>query len=326
MKPKNTDKKKILKELVQSNIENKHSSKRKKRQKTAGNYNIITDTLNIEGYFILFFLIILISFFIYNTNILRKKDIAESHRSMILHGIEDSKHRQWTIHDLFRLGVSTIIIDPGHGGRDPGTISPSGLQEKDIVLDISLKLRDILLRETPFNIVLTRERDESVSLSRRAAIANASNGDLFISIHLNYSHYTWFSGIETYVLGITDDTDALRTASIENLAENLTVSEMNSILEKIKKDIISRESLRFAEFLQSNVVKKLRKYNDRLKDIGVKKAPFIVLAKVDMPGVLIEVAFLSSRRDEELLRDPEYLESIAGGIYSGIIEYLENID
>lgn len=322
MKKANISKKKILKELANSNIDTKNVYRKKGVGKSNGQV-IITDTLNIEAYFIAFFLFILAVYFSYNTNILNSGAKSFEYRPHSVSYDFLREQRQVTVNDLFRFGVSTIVIDPGHGGRDPGTISPSGLFEKDIVLDISLFLRDILTRETPFNVVMTREKDESLSLSRRAAIANSSMGDLFLSIHLNYSSVSWFSGVETYVLGITDDRDALKTASLENLAENLTISEMTGILDRIRQDIITQESLDFAGSLQTSLVSKLQTYNPRIRNIGVKKAPFVVLAKVDMPGVLVEVAFLSNKRDEELLRDPNYLMSIARGIYSGIIDYLE---
>ncbi len=323
---KKPDKKKLLKELVETNIENRKSPKRKGMYRRQSSSGVITDTLNIESFIISFFIILLLGVFLYNSNIFPERTESENDLYRFNADIVRKNHEQFTISDLFKFGVSTIIIDPGHGGRDPGTVSSSGLQEKDIVLDIALYLKEILIKNTPFNIIMTRDSDETLSLSKRAAIANSANGDLFISIHLNYSSYTWFSGIETYVLGIADDTDALETASLENFSENLTVSEMNDILERIKKDFISQESSRFAGFMQKNLVESLKSYNNKLKNIGVKKAPFVVLAKVKMPSSLIEVAFLSSKKDEKLLKDPLYLRDIAEGIYRGIIEYLENED
>ncbi len=322
---KKLDKKKLLKELVDSNIDSNRSSGPKKR-KYSSKSSVVTDTLNIESFIILFFMIMLFGFFFYNSNLFPKGDSSHNNPGMHFKGMRTDEDRQFSVNDLFRFGVSTIVIDPGHGGKDPGTISPSGLQEKDIVLDIALRLREILLGNTPFNVVMTRDSDSTLSLTKRAAIANSANGDLFISIHLNYSSYSWFSGIETYILGITDDKEALNTASLENMAENITLSEMNHILERIKKDFIFQESDKFAGFMQKNLVETLKVHNDKLKNIGIKKAPFVVLAKVDMPSVLVEVAFLSSKNDEKLLKDPDYLSSIAGGIYMGLIDYLENME
>lgn len=221
------------------------------------------------------------------------------------------------------LAVRTVVVDPGHGGTNRGTGIPGGLVEKQITLDIGERLAS-LLREAGFRVVMTRDRDESVSLEERAAIANHAEGDIFVSIHVNWIFTRSVRGVETYYLGPTDDPELTRLAARENQESGYSLADMRKILDGIYADVRQDESHRLAEAIEHNLYSALRKVNPRLENRGVKRAPFVVLVATDMPAVLAEVSCLSNPQEAKLLADEDYRQYIAYALYDGIQAYADS--
>jgi N-acetylmuramoyl-L-alanine amidase len=229
-----------------------------------------------------------------------------------------------TVKDVFGLGVRTIMIDPGHGGEDTGAIGRGGTEEKEITLDIALKLRDMLRRNTPYKIILSRETDANLPLKDRVALANSQRVDLFVSIHVNSLPSKPLDIIETYYFGPSKDKAMLALAAAENEGSNYNISDYQEVIKEIGNQLKYQESRDMAGRIQSNLFQSMKQRNKNVLDYGVKRAPFMVLLGVDMPGVLVEVACLSNREEEIRLRDPLYRESIAGYLERGIISYLND--
>jgi len=224
------------------------------------------------------------------------------------------------------LGVRTIVIDPGHGGKDPGTANRAlGLYEKELTLDIAKRLKTLLEKHPEYTVMLTRDRDRYMTLEERTAIANSKKGDIFISIHLNSAPRKSARGIESYYLSMTTDSWAMQVAALENKINGKSIGQMDSIVEQIVKHAKISESKAFTEFIQSNLVKGLRKTYNTIDDLGVKKAPFFVLAGARMPAVLVEVSFLSNHNEGKRLKTSAYRYSIAEGLYAGIISYIKSL-
>jgi len=222
------------------------------------------------------------------------------------------------------LAIKTIVIDPGHGG-DPGAISETGLTEKEITLDVALRLRR-LLKDSPFEVLLTREKDRRVSLDERVAFANRHKADLFISIHVNWMEPHGMRALETYYLGPTDDPVTLNLASRENRDSALSLSDYKHILEKIYVDARRDESRALAKSVQSELHHSLQTKNPQLIDRGVKTAPFVVLIGTEMPAILVEVACLSNPDEVELLTKEDYRETIALALSRGIRNYASRLN
>jgi N-acetylmuramoyl-L-alanine amidase len=222
-----------------------------------------------------------------------------------------------------------IVLDPGHGGHDPGAVGPKNLYEKDVVLDIALKLKKVLM-EDPFNeVVLTRERDVFIPLEERTAMANRKNADLFVSIHANASSRREAKGIETYLLNWTDDEEAIRVAARENAISLKKMRAMNrqvDIVDVIKSDLIREnkrdESIKLANYIQRSLVSNLESDMKQVLNLGVKQALFYVLFGAKMPSVLVEVSFISNPEEERLLSNEMYRTEIAKGIAKGLNTYL----
>jgi N-acetylmuramoyl-L-alanine amidase len=226
--------------------------------------------------------------------------------------------------------VTTIVLDPGHGGHDPGAVGPSGLYEKDVVLDIALKLKKILSKNNNFKILLTREKDVFIPLVERTAFANSKNADLFISIHVNASTKKTARGIETYLLNWTNDEESIRVAARENAISikkmkaqtNKFKSEVSVILSDLMRDNKRDESIKLANYVQGSIVSTLgENYND-IKSNGVKNALFYVLFGAKMPSVLAEVSFISNPVEERLLRKEDYREYIAKAMADSVDTYV----
>jgi N-acetylmuramoyl-L-alanine amidase len=224
---------------------------------------------------------------------------------------------------LFDLGVKTIAIDPGHGGRDPGAIGPNGLQEKVLTLDIARRLRDRLKQHWNYRIVMIRDEDISVSLKRRAEIANENRADLFISIHVNYIPVEPVMIIETYFFGAHAGEEEMRIAEKENQGSEYLMAEFRSMIEKISNNFKQQESKSLALCIQESLFQNIRNENGRKADRGIKSAPFVVLLGTNMPSVLAEVTCISNKKEEERLADPAYREEIAAYLEVGIVKYLE---
>ncbi len=223
------------------------------------------------------------------------------------------------------LGIRTIVIDPGHGGLDPGCIGKRGLQEKGVVLDICLKLKSLLGTRRDLQVILTRESDIYVPLEDRPVIANQKKADLFISVHANASFNRKRSGVETFFLNFSPDPSVNEIAAGENATSTKNISEMKSIIMKIVQNSKLFESKEVAEKIHQSLLKSLLQKRGTVKDLGVKGGPFWVLIGSDMPSVLVEVSHLSNLEEEALLNTPEYEDQVARGIYDGILEYIRSL-
>ncbi|HLY59655.1 MAG TPA: N-acetylmuramoyl-L-alanine amidase [Terriglobia bacterium] len=222
------------------------------------------------------------------------------------------------------LKIGRIVIDPGHGGHDTGTIGPTGVMEKDVVLDVGLRLARLLEQEGS-EVVMTRHDDTFIPLEERTAIANEKAADLFISIHANASHDQSARGIETYYLNFNSNPEALEVAARENATSQQSVHELSDLIKKIALTEKVEESRDFATEVQREVHTRLVKASGKQKDRGVKKAPFVVLIGANMPSILAEISFLTNPKDERLLQQPEYLQKIAQALHEGVIHYVNNL-
>ena len=224
------------------------------------------------------------------------------------------------------LGVHRIVIDPGHGGKDPGTVNLAlGLQEKNITLDIAKRLNAILNEHSELEVILTRVHDDYVALEERAAIANSNRGDIFISIHTNSAPRRNARGIESYYLNMTTDPRAMDVAAQENATSSKSIADMRTILDQILQNSKIVESRNLAQSIQENMVANLKKKYDGIEDLGVKKAPFYVLLGAQMPSALVEVSFLSCNDEAGRLATPSYRQAIAAGLYLGIINFIQSL-
>lgn len=224
------------------------------------------------------------------------------------------------------LGVRTIVIDPGHGGVDPGTMNESlKLYEKEITLDISRHLKSLFEKHPEYDVILTRNDDRYISLEERTAIANSKKGDIFLSIHLNSAPRKSARGIECYYLSMTTDPWSMQVAALENKINRKSIGEMQPIVEQIVKHAKISESKVLTTHIQENLVEVLKKKYNPVDNLGVKKAPFFVLAGARMPAVLAEVSFLSNKDEGKLLKTSAYRNSIAEGLYTGIISYIKSL-
>jgi N-acetylmuramoyl-L-alanine amidase len=222
----------------------------------------------------------------------------------------------------FPLEVRKIILDPGHGGADPGAQAASGLWEKDITLDVARRLKTLLL-EGGFEVQMTREKDESVSLRERAQFANSQKGDLFISIHFNSLPTRGYRGVETYYLGATKEKHIERLAGAENQASGYSMADFRHLLEGVYTHVREQESKQLAEAVHQGLATSLVKGNPAIHDSGVKPAPFLVLVATEMPGILAEVSYLSNDEDARLLAQPGHRAEIARVLFQGIRAYAD---
>jgi N-acetylmuramoyl-L-alanine amidase len=230
-----------------------------------------------------------------------------------------------TLTRVLGLKIGRIVIDPGHGGHDTGTIGPTGLREKDVVLDVGLRLKKLLEHKVGCDVVMTRSDDTFIPLEERTAIANEKAADLFISIHANASRDRGARGIETYYLNFTSSPDALEVAARENATSQESVHELQDLIKKIAMTEKIEESEEFARQLQKEIYRRTSQLSGKQRDRGVKKAPFVVLIGANMPSVLAEISFLTNPRDEKALRRPDYRQKIAEALYEGILDYVNNL-
>lgn len=222
------------------------------------------------------------------------------------------------------LGVKKIVLDPGHGGKDPGAMA-FGLKEKDIVLDIAKKIAPVLSKELGCEVVLTRKDDTFISLEERTAIANTNNADLFISLHINAHTSAKVRGLETYYLNLTTNADAMRVAARENATSTHQMSELQDILSDIMKNSKIDESSRLAQMVHNSILQEADKLSStNIKNLGVKQAPFYVLIGAQMPAILIELAFISNEKDLTNLKNTEFLDMLSKEITNGIRTYINN--
>lgn len=230
--------------------------------------------------------------------------------------------RALPVRRVLGLGVKTIMIDAGHGGKATGTTGAEGTHEKDITLDIARRLRQRLSAGTGYNILVTRDFDRDCSLRERVERANIQKADLFISIHVNSLPQHSVNIVETYFFGPTTDRNTLRLAATENQDSDYAISDFDAVVGRIANRLKFEESSRLAHVVHQSIFSGLKARNPALRDCGVKRAPFVILLGVDMPGILVEVSCMSNREEERKLRDSVYRERIAGFIEQGIINYL----
>jgi N-acetylmuramoyl-L-alanine amidase len=225
------------------------------------------------------------------------------------------------------LKIGRIVIDAGHGGHDTGTIGPTGLMEKDLCLDVALRLGKIIQQKLPgADIVYTRSDDTFIPLEERTRIANDAKADLFLSIHANSSPDHGARGIETYYLNLKGSPDAMAVAARENAASQEGIHDLEDLVKKITRTEKIDESREFAEDVQDSLSKRIQKTAKPVKNRGVRKAPFVVLIGADMPSILTEISFLSNSADEQLLKKPEHRQHVAEGLYTGVSAYLQSLN
>jgi N-acetylmuramoyl-L-alanine amidase len=223
------------------------------------------------------------------------------------------------------LKIGKIVIDPGHGGHDTGTIGPNGLEEKDLVLDVGRRLGKLLQGRLGADVVYTRKDDTFIPLETRTSIANQEQADLFVSIHANSSRDADARGVETYYLNFTSSAEALDVAARENAASDKSIHELQDLVKKIALKEKIEESREFAFNVQYALHSGLAAKSPGIRDRGVKKAPFIVLIGANMPSILAEISFVSNPGDERRLRTSEYRQRIAESLYRGISKYVSGL-
>jgi N-acetylmuramoyl-L-alanine amidase len=218
------------------------------------------------------------------------------------------------------LKIGRIVIDPGHGGQDFGATGPTGLVEKEVTLDVSMRLAEMLTKRLGAEVVLLRDGDTAISPERRTEMANEAKADLFLSIHANSSSVPAATGIETFYLSVASTNGASDVAARENASSQRTMHEMQGLLEKIALNTKVNESREFAARVQRSLVDSLKGL-----DRGVKRAPFIVLIGAEMPAILAEVGFISNPKDEARMKQPAERQKIADSLFKGIASYAASL-
>lgn len=230
-----------------------------------------------------------------------------------------------TLTRMLGLKVGRIVLDPGHGGHDTGTIGPGGLMEKNLTLELSKALRQLLESRLNIDVVLTREEDVFLSLEERTAIANRCQADLFISIHANSSSARSTSGVETYFLDFAKNSSARDIAARENATSLGNLRDLEEWIKSIAQADKSAESRELAGIIQKNLYNSARQLLPSTRNRGVRSAPFVVLIGANMPSILAEVAFISNPRDESILKKKESQEQLAKALFAGIEDYMNTL-
>jgi N-acetylmuramoyl-L-alanine amidase len=222
------------------------------------------------------------------------------------------------------LRVSRVVIDPGHGGHDPGA-KTKGLTEADLVLDVALRLEQLLSKQDGFEVVLTRRVDTFVPLEERTAIANREGADLFLSIHANASTNGAARGVETYFLNLTGNPDAEAVAARENAGSSRSMSQLPDIVKAIALNNKIQESRDFASMIQASMSSQLRKADSSVRNLGVKQAPFLVLLGASMPSVLAEISFITNKQEAAMLKSEKGRQRIAEALFAGVLRYQQSL-
>jgi len=236
-----------------------------------------------------------------------------------------TSHGDRTLTRMLGLKVGRIVIDPGHGGYDTGTIGPGGLMEKDLTLELSKALRHMLKSRLNIDVVLTREEDVFLSLEERTAIANRCQADLFISIHANSSSARSVSGVETYFLDFAKNSSARDIAARENATSLGNLRDLEDMIKSIAQADKSDESRELAGIIQKSLYNSARQLLPSTRNRGVRSAPFVVLIGANMPSILAEIAFISNPRDESILKKKESQEQLAKALFAGIEDYMNTL-
>jgi N-acetylmuramoyl-L-alanine amidase len=221
-------------------------------------------------------------------------------------------------------GLRKVVLDPGHGGKDPGALGPGGIAEKEIVLSIAKKLAVKLKTELGTEVVLTRKDDRFVPLEDRTLLANSQDADLFISLHVNASPNADAKGIETYYLDNTTDEAAIRLAARENATSRKNISDLQFILSDMMQNMKLEDSITLAHRLQAALVSGMSKFMGDVKDLGVKKALFHVLVGARMPSVLVEMFFITNKNESRAMADPNYQDAMVDALFEGIQKYAQS--
>ncbi len=231
-----------------------------------------------------------------------------------------------TLAQQLGLGVKRVVIDPGHGGKDPGAQGSGRVAEKQVALAIAKKLRDKLVKELKLDVVLTRDRDVFLPLEDRTGLANARKADLFISIHTNAHRNKEVRGISTYILNVATDDEAAKLAAFENAVSTKRISDLEKILSDLIRNTKISESTRLAHMVQEGMIRALSPTYNEVRDLGVRHAPFYVLIGARMPCIMVECSFISNRVEAKRLASPAYQEMVATGIVNGVRTYIKQIE
>jgi N-acetylmuramoyl-L-alanine amidase len=257
-----------------------------------------------------------------NTAVNRRKS---SHPDVDPREAQPTAHGDRSLIRALGLKIGRIVIDPGHGGHDTGTIGPHGLEEKDLVLEVGRRLGNLLQARLGADVIYTRRDDTFIPLETRTGIANEQQADLFVSIHANSSRDPDARGVETYYLNFTSSAEALEVAARENAVSDNAIHELQDLVKKIALKDKIEESREFAADVQHSLHSGLAAKSPGIRDRGVKKAPFIVLIGANMPSILAEISFVSNPGDERRLRTAEYRQKIAESLYRGIAKYVSGL-
>jgi len=245
------------------------------------------------------------------------------HRRKVPRGRAHEKPPQVGLAAALGLTVKRVVLDPGHGGKDPGAIW-RGLREKDLVLDIARRTAKKLRKLLHCQVLLTRNRDVFLPLEDRTAFANTHDADLFVSIHINASPSHRLNGVETYFLNLASDEESLRVAARENATTQRSISDLQVILNDLMLNSKINESNRLARSVQRNLVKTLRR-TYKVRNLKVKQAPFYVLIGARMPAILVETGFITNPTEHRRLASPRYRQQLAEGIARGIADYVKKL-
>jgi len=226
---------------------------------------------------------------------------------------------------ILGMKVGKIVIDPGHGGKDSGSIGYGGIREKDVTLAIAKKLKAELESRLNIEVLLTRETDVYMPLEQRTAMASVENADLFISLHANASKDSKAAGIETFYLGLTRDSRTQLLAAVENASAQQNLSQLEDVIKKITMYEKVNESRDFATKVHRKMIGAVRKLEPSVRDRGVKKAPFVVLIGTDIPAILLEIGFISNKRESQIISQADSQNRVAQSISLGIEDYLASL-
>jgi N-acetylmuramoyl-L-alanine amidase len=258
----------------------------------------------------------------------KKKEAAKAEKRAVRRGVRKAEKPDETVSLARQLGLTVrkIVIDPGHGGKDPGSFLSKDVKEKNIVLNVAQILAKKLEERLRVEAVLTRNTDIFVPLEKRTAFANMQKADLFLSLHVNAYRQGDVYGLETYFLNMATDERAVMLAARENATSEKNISDLQKILNDLMLNTKISESSKLAYDIQKGMMDQVRKKYDNVKDLGVKQAPFYVLIGADMPAILVEIGFLTNPMEKKRLQNRKYLESIAEGIVSGIENYVKSFE
>ena len=255
------------------------------------------------------------------------KTTGKIDRSRVRRGVRKEKvpDKNVSLARQLGLGVRKIVIDPGHGGKDPGTIV-DGIEEKNVVLNLAKVMAERLREKLHCEVILTRDKDIILPLERRTAFANMQKADLFISLHINAHKQEAVHGLETYFLNMATDERAVMVAARENATSEKNISDLQKILNDLMLNTKISESSKLAHEIHRGVLLNVKKRFDRVKDLGVKQAPFYVLIGAEMPAVLVEAGFMTNAVEKKRLLSKPYAESLADGLVAGVGRYVKGIE